>query len=141
MQEQKENEEPVESIHEIIDEGVAEENLGCKTCDCDTNCAETSREINYNALLIRNLLKCPCWESKKGLDPDIPRQEEHSTIEPKDLTDGEELFNIEMSNDSRGITVKIHCADSADAVLIAGFVISAFRKLGIESKSVSKVMP
>jgi len=84
MQEQKENEEPVESVTEIIETGI-----------------------------------------EKG----------------KDLTDGEELFNIEMSNDSRGITVKIHCADSADAVLIAGFVISAFRKLGIESKSVSKVMP
>jgi hypothetical protein len=58
---------------------------------------------------------------------------------PKDLSDGEELFNIDIECEARGIHVAIHAEDSGDAVFMAGFVISAFRKLGVEAKS--KVMP
>lgn len=66
-------------------------------------------------------------------------KEEKEKEKPQDLTDGEELFNIDIENQARGIKVSIKCEDSGDAVFMAGFVTSAFRKLGVETKS--KVMP
>jgi hypothetical protein len=75
-------------------------------------------------------------ESEEIVDDGIEKGENEKA---QDLTDGEELFNIDIENAYRGIKVSIHCADSGDAVFMAGFVISAFRKLGVEAKS--KVMP
>lgn len=71
-------------------------------------------------------------------DDEKPLEDVEEIIE-KDLTDGEEIFHIDISNEARGIKVSIDCEDSGDAVFMAGFVISGFRKLGVEAKS--KVMP
>lgn len=58
-----------------------------------------------------------------------------STLE--NIEDGmkRELFQIDVENEARGILVHIQAEDSGDAVFMAGFVISGFRKLGIDCKS------
>jgi hypothetical protein len=68
-----------------------------------------------------------------------PLESVQETIEKgmkeKTEADGLDLFDIEITNESRGITVRISCEDGSDALFISSFVLSAFKKLDVQATS------
>ena len=59
-------------------------------------------------------------------------------IEPKDLTEFEQ-FSMKIEQPQRQIEIILHCRDPADLVFIAGFVVTALKKLEVEV--IVKVLP
>lgn len=59
-------------------------------------------------------------------------------IEPKDFTEFDQ-FSMKIEQPQRQIEVILHCRDPADLVFVAGFVVTALKKLEVEV--IIKVLP
>ena len=92
--------------------------------------------MEYNEEAVERACHAMC--DYQGIVRNMEKQSVIEKIKPKDFTEFDQ-FSMKIEQPQRQIEVILHCRDPADLVFVAGFVVTALKKLEVEV--VVKVLP